>query len=51
LRRAGWVLLSFLLPLLAAGLGVVKRQWTYRQSVAATVAVFALTIAFVTRSF
>jgi hypothetical protein len=51
LRRAGWVLPSFLLPLLAAGLGVVKRQWTYRQSVAATVAVFALTIAFVTRSF
>ena len=51
LRRAGWMVLSLLLPLFAAGLGVVKRSWTFSQSVAATAAAFVFVVAFVTRSF
>ena len=51
LRRAAWIAPSLFLPLLAAGLGVVKRRWTYRESVAATLATFVLFVAFVTRSF
>jgi hypothetical protein len=49
-RRSTWVVLSLLLPLLAAGLGVMKRRWTYRQSLAATLAVFVIFVSVLTRS-
>lgn len=49
LRRATWIAASFLLPLVASVLVLVKRRWTYSVATAATLVVFAISVQLVFR--